>query len=84
MQKMILFCGLKNPKDKECNFKIGEMKMDKTMKYFFGNYSDSIRTSGEVVDLFVRDKVVICKLVFFIGANLRIISLNTKFFLQQI
>lgn len=54
------------------------------MRYFFGNYTNSIRTSGEVVDLFIRDKVVICKLVFFIGANLRINSFNTKFFLQQI
>jgi hypothetical protein len=54
------------------------------MKYFFGNYSDSIRTSGEVVDLFVRDKVIICKLVIFIGAKLRIISVNTWYFLQQI
>jgi len=59
-------------------------KWIKTLRYFFGNYTNSIRTSGEVVDLFIRDKVVICKLVFFIGANLRIISLNTKFFLQQI
>jgi hypothetical protein len=33
----------------------------------------SIRTSGEAVGLFIRDKVVICKLVFFIGAKLRFI-----------
>jgi hypothetical protein len=34
-----------------------------------GYYRDSIRTSGEVVSLFVRDKVVICKLVLFIAAK---------------
>lgn len=28
-QKIIFFCELKNPNDKECNFKIGTMKMDK-------------------------------------------------------
>ncbi len=54
------------------------------MRYFFGNYTNSIRTSGEVVDLFIRDKVVICKLIFFIDPNLQIISLNTTFFFQQI
>jgi hypothetical protein len=48
-------------------------KWIKTKKHFFGNYTNSIRTSGEVVDLFIRDKEVICKLVFFIGANLLII-----------
>lgn len=29
VQKIMLFCGLKNPKEKECNFKIRKMKMDK-------------------------------------------------------
>jgi len=58
--------------------------MDKYLKNWFGNYTNSIRTSGEVVDLFIRDKEVICKLVLFIAANLRIISLNTKVFLQQL
>lgn len=32
-------------------------------------YRDSIRTSGEVIGEFVRDKEVICKLILFIGAN---------------
>ena len=58
-------------------------KWIKTDKHFYGNYTNSIRTSGEVVDLFVRDKVVVCKLIFFIVANLRKISLETSFFLQQ-
>ena len=42
------------------------------MRYFFGDYTYSIRTSGEVVGLFIRDKVVICKLVLFIDANLHL------------
>jgi hypothetical protein len=54
------------------------------MRYSYGNYTNSIRTSGEVVDLFIRDKIVICKLVFFIGANLQIFFLNTNIFSQQI
>ena len=49
------------------------MKMDKKMRYLFGNYTNSIRTSGEVVDLFIRDKVVICKLVLIINTNLLLI-----------
>ena len=57
--------------------------MDKYLKNCFGNYTNSIRTSGEVVDLFIRDKEVICKLVFFIGANLRIFFLNTKYFYNK-
>ena len=32
-------------------------------------YRDSIRTSGEVLGEFVRDKEVICKLILFIGAK---------------
>ncbi|TDW51973.1 hypothetical protein EV144_101652 [Flavobacterium sp. 270] len=32
-------------------------------------YRDSIRTSGEVIGEFVRDKEVICKLILFIAAN---------------
>jgi hypothetical protein len=44
--------------------------MNKNKQTLFGNYSYSIRTSGEVVGLFIRDAVVICKLGLFIGANL--------------
>ena len=32
-------------------------------------YRDSIRTSGEVIGEFVRDKEVICKLILFIDAK---------------
>ncbi|PBJ16151.1 hypothetical protein [Flavobacterium sp. ACN6] len=32
-------------------------------------YRDSIRTSGEVLGEFVRDKKVVCKLILFIGAK---------------
>lgn len=32
----------------------------------------SIRTSGEAVGLFVREKEVICKLVLFIGAKIQL------------
>lgn len=35
-------------------------------------YRDSIRTSGEVIGEFVRDKEVICKLILFIGAKVHI------------
>lgn len=34
-----------------------------------GYYRDSVRTSGEVIGEFVRDKEVICKLILFIGAK---------------
>uniref|UniRef100_UPI0031E149D5 hypothetical protein n=1 Tax=Flavobacterium sp. TaxID=239 RepID=UPI0031E149D5 len=33
------------------------------------HYRDSVRTSGEVIGEFVRDKEVICKLILFIGAK---------------
>ncbi|MBJ2124677.1 hypothetical protein [Flavobacterium sp. IB48] len=33
------------------------------------HYKDSVRTSGEVIGEFVRDKEVICKLILFIGAK---------------
>ena len=46
--------------------------MNKNKETLFGNYNDSIRTSGEVVGLFIREAVVICKLVLFIDANLQL------------
>ena len=46
--------------------------MNKRYETNFGYYSDSIRTSGEVVGQFVRDKEVICKLVISIGAKIQI------------
>ena len=49
--------------------------MNNNKKTFFGNYNYSIRTSGEVTGLFIRDIEVICKLVLFIGANLQIFYL---------
>lgn len=45
--------------------------MNKNKKTLLGNYSYSIRTSGEV-GLFIREKVVICILVLFIGAKLQL------------
>ncbi len=42
-----------------------------------GNYSDSIRTSGEVESVIVRDKEVICKLFLFIASK------NTTFFITR-
>ncbi|MEY4461823.1 MAG: hypothetical protein RLY98_363 [Bacteroidota bacterium] len=42
-----------------------------------GNYSDSVRTSGEVECEFIRDKEVICKLILFIGSK------NTTFFITR-
>ncbi len=44
--------------------------MNKNKQTLFGDYSYSIRTSGEVAGLFVRDTGVICKLCLFIGTNL--------------
>lgn len=40
-------------------------------------YRDSIRTSGEVIGEFVRDKEVIYKLILFIGAKVH------YFFIQK-
>ncbi|RED26740.1 hypothetical protein BD847_0663 [Flavobacterium cutihirudinis] len=36
------------------------------------HYRDSVRTSGEVIGEFVRDKEVICKLILFIGAKVHL------------
>lgn len=47
--------------------------MNKNKETLFGNYDYSIRTSGEAVDLFIRDIEVICKLVLFIDTKLRLI-----------
>lgn len=40
--------------------------MNKKIKHSFGYYRNSVRTSGEVESVFIRDKEVICKLVLFI------------------
>lgn len=51
-------------------------------------YIDSIRTSGEVLGEFVRDKEVICKLILFIGAKVHYFfirktkNLNSNIFLM--
>ena len=46
------------------------MDMNKyTVEKLSGYYRDSVRTSGEVIGEFVRDKEVICKLILFIAAN---------------
>lgn len=55
--------------------------MSKNKKTLFGNYNDSIRTSGEVVDLFFREKEVICKLGLFITANLNLFYYKSWCFL---
>jgi hypothetical protein len=44
--------------------------MNKNKQTLFGDYSYSIRTSGEVSGMFVRDTGVVCKLGLFIGTNL--------------
>lgn len=49
--------------------------MNKKVKNTNGNYSDSVRTSGEVESVIVRDKEVICKLILFIASK------NTIFFI---
>ncbi|MEN2412486.1 hypothetical protein [Flavobacterium mesophilum] len=36
------------------------------------HYINSVRTSGEVIGEFVRDKEVICKLILFIGAKVHL------------
>ena len=54
------------------DFKVEKMKNEKRYETNFGYYSDSIRTSGEVIGEFVRDKEVICKLVIFIDAKIQI------------
>ncbi len=40
--------------------------MNKKIKHSIGYYRNSVRTSGEVESVFIRDKEVICKLVLFI------------------
>lgn len=55
--------------DKLCDFKM-KMDMNKyTAIKLSEHYRDSVRTSGEVIGEFVRDKEVICKLILFIGAK---------------
>jgi hypothetical protein len=49
--------------------------MNKKVKNTNGNYSDSVRTSGEVESVIFRDKEVICKLILFIASK------NTTFFI---
>ena len=41
-----------------------------------GYYRDSVRTSGEVIGEFVRDKEVICKLILFIGAKVHLFFIH--------
>jgi hypothetical protein len=45
------------------------MNKNKTKQKTCGDYTNSIRTSGEVVGLFVREIGVIFILVLFIGAK---------------
>ena len=46
--------------------------MNRNKKTLFGNYYYSIRTSGEVVILFIREIEVICTLVLFIECKFTI------------
>ena len=52
------------------------MNKNKNKKTLFGNYNYSIRTSGEVVGLFVREIGVIFILLLFIGAKVNIFWLR--------
>ncbi|GAA6765254.1 hypothetical protein AAFH68_11890 [Flavobacterium sp. CGRL1] len=53
------------------------------------HYRDSVRTSGEVIGEFVRDKEVICKLILFIGAKVHLFFIyktknqNSNIFLMK-
>ncbi len=47
--------------------------MNKKNETVYGYYRDSVRTSGEVRGVFVREKEVICKLILFIGAKVQLI-----------
>ncbi|MEY4963222.1 MAG: hypothetical protein RLZZ323_541 [Bacteroidota bacterium] len=47
------------------------------IKTYYGYYIDSVRTSGEVIKMFIRDKEVICKLILFIEDK------NTTFFIKS-
>ncbi len=40
------------------------------------HYRASVRTSGEVIGEFVRDKEVICKLILFIGAKVHLFFIH--------
>ncbi len=55
--------------------------MNKKKKTPFGNYSYSIRTSGEVVSLFVRDATVICTLELFIATKVHLFYYKKEIFL---
>lgn len=50
-------------------------------KTLFGNYNYSIRTSGEVTVVFIREKEVICKLKLFIVQNYNYFIKLIDFFL---
>lgn len=53
--------------------------MNKKTKTRFGNYTNSVRTSGEVTAVFIREIEVICKLVLFIGANIQLFNCIFQF-----
>ena len=53
------------------------------MRLHYGSYSYSIRTSGEVVGVIIREITVLYVSIFFIGAKLQLFfKPNGKFFVK--
>lgn len=57
--------------------------MNNIIRLHYGGYSYSIRTSGEVVGVIIREIIVLYVSVFFIGAKVHIFfKPNAKFFVK--
>ncbi|HEU4788762.1 MAG TPA: hypothetical protein VFS71_03680 [Flavobacterium sp.] len=57
--------------------------MNNIIRLHYGGYSYSIRTSGEVVGVIIREIIVLYVSVFFIGAKVQFFfKPNAKFFVK--
>jgi len=57
--------------------------MNNIIRLHYGGYSYSIRTSGEVVGVIIREIIVLYVSVFFIGAKVHLFfKPNAKFFVK--
>ena len=57
--------------------------MNNIIRLHYGSYSYSIRTSGEVVGVIIREIIVLYVSLFFIGAKVHIFfKPSTKFFVK--
>ncbi len=81
---LVNFLGYINPNKNGNNFKTIKIRMNTIIRLHYGGYSYSIRTSGEVLSVIIREITVLYVSIFFIGAKLQLFSkANSKIFCKS-